>query len=58
MIQIIGAVIQIIFLVLKNKFEKDAEVRKQKEAMREEVESAIKSRDLSRINGCIDRLRK
>ena len=57
-ISLIGAVLQVVFLILKNKFEKDEAVRKQKEAMRAETEDAIKSRDLSRINSCIDKLRK
>lgn len=57
MIQLIGAVIQIIFLILKNKFEKDAEIRKKKEELHNEAKSAVSSGDLSRINAVIDRLR-
>lgn len=58
MTQLIVGVIQIIFLILKNKFEKDAEVRKRREDLRVEAKEAIKSRDVSRINGLLGRLRE
>ena len=54
---VIGGVIQIIFLLLKNKFEKDAELKKKKEDLRVEVKEVIKSRDVSRINDLVSRLR-
>lgn len=54
---IIGA-LQIVFLLLKNKLERDEEIKKKKEALREEATSAIKAGDLSRINGVINKLRK
>jgi hypothetical protein len=57
MLQIIGGILQIIFLLLKNKFEKDEEVRKQKEALHAEVKTAIASRDADAINAVICKLR-
>ena len=53
----IGGVIQIIFLLLKNKFEKDAEKKKRKDELHNEVKEAIKSGNTSRIVGVIDKLR-
>lgn len=55
--QAIAGIIQIIYLLLKNKFEKDEEIRKQKEAMKNEAKEAIKSMDTNRINDTILRLR-
>lgn len=57
MLQVIGAIIQILFLILKNKFEKDAEIKKKKEELHEEAKSAISTGDMSRINALIDKLR-
>ena len=58
MFQIIAGVIQIIYLLLKNKFEKDAEVRKKREELHVEAAKAIKSGDISAVNSIITRLRK
>ena len=58
MLQIIVGVIQIIYLLLKNKFEKDAEVRKKREELHVEAKAAIKARDIGAIGSIISRLRK
>jgi hypothetical protein len=55
--QVAAGVIQIIYLLLKNKFEKDAEKKKQMEELHVEAKEAIKSRDASRINSVVGRLR-
>lgn len=55
--QAIAGILQIIFLILKNKIEKDEEVKKRREAMKGEAHEAIKSRDAGRINDIITRLR-
>ena len=55
--QVVAGVIQIIFLVLKNKFEKDAEEKKRKEALYAEARTAIKERNLSAITSVLDGLR-
>lgn len=55
--QVIAGVIQIIFLFLKNKSEKDAEEKKRKDELYVEWKAAMASRDSSRINGVIDRVR-
>ena len=55
---VIAGIIQIIMLVLKNKFEKDAEVRKKREALSDQAKEAIKSRDASSINIVINKLRE
>ena len=53
----IGGVIQIIFLVLKNKLERDAEIKKRKEDLDVEIKDAIKSRDVNAIDAVIRKLR-
>ena len=54
---VISGVIQIIYLVLKNKFEKDAELKKRKEELHAEITTAVKSRDASQLHAVIDKLR-
>ena len=54
----ITGIVQIIFLLLKNKFEKDADEKKRKEDLHDESKTAIVSRDVSRINIVLDKLRK
>ena len=54
---IINGIIQIIFLILKNKFESDAALKKKKEALHAEAKEVIASRDVSRINDLLTRLR-
>ena len=58
MIAIINGIIQIIFLLLRNKFEKDAELKKKKETFHAEAKEAIISRDVSRINNLVVKLRQ
>lgn len=54
-IAIIGAVIQLIYLILSNKFEKDKELKKKKEEIIKELENGIKKRDASAVNLIINR---
>lgn len=54
----IGAIFQILYLVLKNKFEKDDVEKTRKQEMYEKAKTAIASRDASRINGILDELRE
>lgn len=56
-IGVITAIVQIVLLYFKEKAEKDVEKRKLKEEIRAEIYEALKSRDMSRVNGAIDRLR-
>lgn len=55
--QIVVAVLQILYLILKNKFEKDAEVKKKREELSAEAKEVFISRDPSRIVGLADKLR-
>lgn len=52
------AVWQVLALVLKNYFEKDAEEREKKKALYEKAKTAIASRDTSAINNVLSELRK
>ena len=54
----ISAVLQILYLIFKNKFERDAEERKRKEALSGEATTAIVNRDLSAINSVLGKLRQ
>ena len=54
----ISGIIQIVWLLLKNKFEKDEAEKKRKEALHEKANDAIKSGDTSRIVSILDKLRK
>lgn len=54
----IAGVLQIVLIVLKNYFERDAEEKARKDALRTAATEAIKSGDLSRINSVIVSLRK
>jgi len=58
MLEIIGAIIQIIILIFKNKFEKDKEKKVEKEKLSGEINEALKTRDISKLNSVIVRLRK
>lgn len=53
----IVAVLNIFYLLLKNKFEKDADEKKRKEALYAQAKSAISSGDISRINNVLVSLR-
>lgn len=52
-----GGILQIAFLVLKNKFEVDAAERQRKDALHEEWKDVAKSGDISRINAFLVKLR-
>lgn len=56
-LQIISGIIQIIFLIMKNKTQMNDETKKKKDEAYVEAKEAIKSADLSRINAAIDKLR-
>lgn len=54
----ISGIIQIIFLIMKNKFEKDEELKKKKEALYVEAKDLLKNRDVSGINDLLGRMRE
>lgn len=54
---VISGIIQIIYLIIKNSFERDAELRKKKEELYIESKDVIKSRDISKINNLLTRIR-
>lgn len=56
--QSIGAALSLIFLIIKNLFEKDATVRKQNDDLHKEAKDAILSRDPSRVTSVFDKLRR
>lgn len=56
--QTIAGVIQIIFLIMKNKFERDEAERKRKEALYVEAKEVLKMRDASRVNDLLTRMRQ
>ncbi len=56
-IAIISAILQLAVMVLKNKFEKDAEEKARKDALHAQASDAIKSGDLSAITTIFDKLR-
>ena len=58
MIKLIIAVINMVFLLLSAKFNKDAEDEQKKKELHDEAKEAIKSGDLSRVNMLINKLRK
>ena len=58
MLELIGAIIQIILLIFKNKFEKDNVKKQEKQKLSVEVSNAIKSRDISKLNALVVQLRK
>lgn len=55
---VVAGVLNILYLILKNYFEKDTELRKEKEKLHEEASIAIKSGDVDRINSVIVRLKQ
>ena len=57
MVAIISGVIQIIYLLLKNKFEQDEVEKKRKESLHAEVKEAILSHDAVAIHTVIKQLR-
>ena len=58
MLNVIGAILQIIFLIFKNKFEKDAKKKEEKDALSKEANEVIKSGDISKLSSLIVRMRK
>lgn len=56
--QSIGAALSLIFLIIKNLFEKDAIVRKQNDDLHKEAKDAILSRNPSRVTSVFDKLRR
>jgi outer membrane protein assembly factor BamD (BamD/ComL family) len=57
MLPIIAAALHIVFLFLKNSFEKDAVERRRKEELYDEAKQAVTSGNLSAINAVFDKLR-
>ena len=55
--QAIGSILQILFIVLKNKFEKDEEERKKKKELYEEAKTAIVNRDAAGVDAVLRKLR-
>ena len=55
---VISGIIQILYLVLKNKFEKDAELKAKKKELYEEAKVVVKSGDVGQLNNLIQRLRQ
>lgn len=58
MMQIIGAVVELIVFIFKNIFENNAEVKKKNEELHKEAKDAILSRDASRVSRMFDKLRR
>jgi hypothetical protein len=58
MMQIIGAIVELIIFILKNAFENNAEVKKQNDELHKQAKDAILSRDASRISNVFDKLRR
>lgn len=54
--QVIVLVIQVIFMLFKNKLEKDQEKKVKIQDMKGEVHAAIKSMDASQIRSVLDRI--
>lgn len=50
----IGAIIQLVFLILKTKFEKDAEERKRRDELLVGWKEVIKSGDKSKVTAMLD----
>lgn len=57
-VQIVGAIVQLVYLILKNKFEKDAEKKAKTETTLKELDNAIQSRDPSLVNLAFNKLRQ
>ena len=58
MMQIIGAIVELLIFIIKNVFEKNAQVKKDNEELHREAKDAILSRDASRITRVFDKLRR
>lgn len=53
----IGAIIQLVFLILSNVGNKDKEVKEKNDALSKELHEAIKSNDNARITLVLERIR-
>jgi hypothetical protein len=58
MIEFIKIVLQIIFLILSNKFKNDKDKKQTDAGLSAEINSAIMSRDISKLNSIIVKLRQ
>jgi len=56
-VQLISAALQLLYLIFKNKFERDADQRARKEALHAQAATAIKTGNLTLINNLFDQLR-
>ena len=52
------AVLQIVYLVLQNMFEKNADEKARKKALYDEAKTAIASRDAASINAVLSKLQQ
>jgi hypothetical protein len=57
MLALISGVLQLIFLILKNKYNQDEDDKKRKEELHVEWADAVKSGDTKRINDMLLKLR-
>lgn len=57
-VQLISAAFQLFYLIMKNKFERDADERARKDALHAQASDAIKSGNTSLVNNLFDKLRK
>lgn len=55
--KVIGSVLELVFLIIKNIFENNATARKQNDDLHKEAKEAILSHDVPRINSIFDKLR-
>lgn len=54
---IIGAVVQLVFLILSNKVSKDTEEKEKHEAIAKELKEAVRDNDNARITLVLEKLR-
>lgn len=57
MVALITAVIQLVFLILNTKFQKDSEERKRRDELLTDWDKAIKSGDTDKINALLVAIR-
>jgi len=58
MLAIISTIFQILYLIIKNKFDKDAEKRKEMNDLHKEAYDALKSANASQLNSLLVKLKK
>lgn len=56
-LSLLGGIVQVLALVLKNKFELDAEERKRKNDLHSDWQEIVKSNDPDRITDFLNKLR-